>query len=108
MQPGKLSEIIAIQSLSATQSASGAQVQSWATTINTRANLRSQSGLRRNQQAIISDSDISTVIVIFRIRRRPGVTDSMRIVNRSLIYDIKACVPTDKRDFIDLHCEKVS
>lgn len=104
MQPGKLNERIAIQSLSSAQSSSGAQVQTWTTIINTRANLKNQSG----RQVLESDSDVSLVKVIFRIRRRPGVTDSMRIVNRSLIYDIKACVPTDKRDFIDLHCEKVS
>ncbi len=51
---------------------------------------------------IKSDKEAMQVSGSVRIRNRPGITTAMRLIHKSIVYDIKAVLPDGQNEYIDL------
>lgn len=103
MSAGQLRDRINIKRKAAGQDAIGQPVTSWELVASVWADIRHQSGL----SAIKGGADVSTVKASIRIRHRAGLDAGMRVVHGATIYDIKAVLPDDARQYVDLVCEVI-
>lgn len=104
VKAGALSSRVTIQSPSSTQDTAGQPIPTWATLATVWANIRHLSGV----ESIKADAESSTVKASIRIRKRPDIDASMRVVLGTTNYQIRAVLPDElDRDKIDLVCEVV-
>lgn len=104
MDAGKLNQRINIEQRTSDQDAAGQPVETWSLVAAVWASIKYPTGL----SAIKADADTSVVKASIRIRRRSGLNAGMRVVQTSAIFDIKAVLPAEDRQFIDLVCERIS
>ncbi len=98
MSAGKRDKRITIQSPSASQSADGQMVNTWATFATVWASIKHKSGA----SSIQSDSDTSSIKASIRILRLDGVNSGMRVVHGTTVYAIEAVLPDEKNIHLDL------
>ena len=104
VRAGALNSRVTIQSPTATQDAAGQPIPTWAEVATVWANVRHLSGV----ESIKADAEASTVKASIRIRKRPDIDASMRVVHGASNYQIRAVLPDEvDRDKIDLVCEVV-
>lgn len=104
MQAGRLRHRVTIEELTVTLDSDGAQVETWLP-ISLRllsAEITALSG-RELLAAAAVQSKVTTRI---RLRYRPGIRPTMRVVHRDEIYSIEAVVPDpgSRVDYVTLHC----
>ncbi len=104
MRAGKLRHVVTLQSRVETQDPStGAMVVTWPLfEADVRADVRYLGGLETLKTAAPTAVKKCSV----RIRYRPGVVETMRVVHDGENFDIKAVLPDDTgRRYLDLACE---
>lgn len=106
MEPGSLKARLILQQPSTTQDAVGQPVVGWTEVARVWGDVRYQSGL----ESIRAGADTSVAKVSVRIRRRPGITAAMRLVDATsaVVYQINAQLPDSGKDSIDMVCEVVT
>ena len=104
VRAGALNSRVTIQSPTATQDAAGQPIPTWADVATVWANVRHLSGT----ESIKADAESSTVKASIRIRKRPDIDASMRVVLGTTNYQVRAVLPDEiDRDKLDLVCEVV-
>lgn len=102
MQAGKLRDYVTLQQAGEVQDSAGQMIPGWTQVAMIWAEIRYLSGL----QAVRAGASVSVEKVSIRIRHRPGVVASMRVVDiGGVIYSIDAVLPNKQsRAFMDLVC----
>lgn len=100
MRAGTLKQLVALQTLQATQGADGQPSQTWVTVAAPWCNIRHLNGA----EALRSGAPVSTVACSVRMRKRVA-TPGQRILTASgAIYDVRAVLPENTGEYIDLVC----
>ena len=89
MQAGKLRRRIEIQRRTATQDDYGQPLTTWTTEITTQAEFEPLNG----RELVAAQAVQSEVTHTVTIRYRAGISPSMRVVHRGILYGIEAVVP---------------
>ena len=98
---GRLNRRVILQSRQSGQDAIGQALTAWIDGATVWANIRHGSGA----EAIKASADVSTTRASIRIRRRAGINAGMRVNASGVIYEIKAVLPDENGEYIDLVCE---
>ena len=106
MRAGTLTDLVSLQEPGTVQDEIGQPVPGWTEVASLWANIRYMSGL----ESIRAEASVSVTKVSIRIRKRAGITSSMRIVDaQGTVYAIESVLPNlQNRDQIDLVCEVVA
>ena len=100
MQAGKLREFVALQSKAVTRDAIGAEVVTWTTD----ATLPAEVVYLRGREFFAAAQMQSQVDVRIVLRYRDGVTTDHRILWNGQPYDIRAVLPSARRNSLELMC----
>lgn len=104
MNAGRLRHRVDFQRLEVTQDSDGAQVELWVNSFPTMisAEIMPLSG----RELIAADAVQSKVNTRIRIRYRPGIVASMRVVHRGTYYNIEAAIPDPDsgESYLTLNC----
>ena len=102
MRAGQLRHLIALQALVPGQDSVGQPVQAYSTVASVHADIRYPKGL----ESTLSNMPVGVTTASIRIRYRPGVVPTMRVLHGSTVFDIKAVLPDPTgRIYLDLSCE---
>lgn len=82
---------ITVQQRSTTQDAAGEQLDAWTTFITRRAAIQRTPG----REAFAAAQDNGRVPTVFEMRYVDGVTNAMRVVFDSRVFDIKSAIDPD-------------
>lgn len=105
MRAGALNTRVTIQSRSTAQDEIGQPIDSWQAVATVWADVRPGTGL----EAVRAGAPVSVVRSSIRIRRRSDVTNAMRVLVGSTVYEIEAAIPGGSRqEYTDLVCKVVS
>ena len=104
MRAGKLDRTIALQQLTEAVSPAGTVTTAWATFATVRAELVGNTITEAGYAFGEADADAR----VFRIRFRPDLTNSVRVIYDGRAFDIAATVEIGRRRGIQLSCEAVS
>jgi SPP1 family predicted phage head-tail adaptor len=99
MSAGDLDQRITIQSPPVGQDETGEPLQVWADFAQTWAKVEDLSG----RQYIAAQAAQNPVQAKIRIRHRPGVVATMRVLHGADVYDIQAVLKVEAR-WLDLMC----
>lgn len=100
---GTLRHRISIEQRATGADALGQPVETWELVAAVWANVRHPGGL----EALKAGADVAIVRASIRIRHCTGLTAGMRVTHDGRHYDIKAVLPDDRRQHVDLLCEEV-
>lgn len=92
---------VAIQHLDTVDGPSGEPSSTWLDLVTLWAKIDDMTG----RQYIAASATQNPVITRIRIRYRPGITPSMRVIEGADIYDIDAVLGQDRR-WLDLMCTR--
>jgi len=105
MRAGQLRTRITIERPSPEQDGAGQPIESWKPVVTVWADLRTVSGL----ETIRAGAETAIVKASARIRWRPGLDSSMRVLAGGSVFQITAVLPDlSRRQYIDLVLEKTS
>jgi SPP1 family predicted phage head-tail adaptor len=100
MDAGRLNSRVVIEQRTASKDAFGQPYEVWTTVATVWAWILHSSGL----ETIKANADTSVVKASIRVRYRPEVTAAMRVKHHDIVYEIKAVLPADNGEFMDLVC----
>ena len=103
MRAGRLSSRVTIQQRTDAQNEIGELVPTWSTLSAVWADVRHNSGI----ETIKAGASTSVVKASIRIRFRTDVAADMRVVKGADVYEIKAVLPDQGREYCDLVCELI-
>lgn len=101
---GDLRDRITLLVQTSAQDAAGQPVEAWVEHLRTWANVRFPSGLA----AIKADAAVSAVRASVRIRYRANLPDGLRAHINGDAYRVTAMLPDQRRQWLDLVCERVA
>ena len=101
MRAGALNLSVDIQSLTATQDATGQPVESWSTFATVYANRRDVRGRERFE----ADQTIAVRSATYRIRWLAGLNETMRIVDAGTTYRIVGIADDYARGWMEISAE---
>lgn len=101
---GDLRDRITLLVQTSAQDAAGQPVEAWAEYARTWANVRFPSGLA----AIKADAAVTAVKASVRIRYRAVLPDGLRAQINGDVYRVLAILPDQRRQWLDLVCERVA
>mgnify|MGYP003380035594 CR=1 FL=1 len=88
MNPGALDQRVTLERFTATQDTTGQMIEAWAPLASVWASLEPQAG-REFIAAGAQQSELTTKI---RIRHRPGITSSDRVIHDGTTYNIQSVI----------------
>lgn len=95
---------IAVQSKPNGSDANGDKIKEWSEVCKVWADIRTAGGLERIRAGAVASSTQASI----RIRTRPGLDASMRIVHGSTTYNILSVPPAELNNvYMDLVCEVI-
>lgn len=98
MRAGKLRDSITIQHKIDTPDAFGQPVSAWSDLATVWANVLFNNG----KEAISSQSEVAMKAASMRIRWRTDIITGMRVIFNGETYNIKAVLPAQNREYLDL------
>lgn len=101
---GDLRDRITLLVQTTAQDAAGQPLETWVEHARTWANVRFPSGLAH----IKADAAVSGVKASVRIRYRANLPDGLRAQIRGEAYRVTAILPDQRRQWLDLVCERVA
>lgn len=101
---GDLRDRITLLVQTSAQDAAGQPIETWSEYARTWANVRYPSGLA----AIKADAAVTAVKASVRIRYRAGLPDGLRAQINGDAYRVLAILPDQRRQWLDLVCERVA
>ncbi|WP_343728519.1 phage head closure protein [Duganella sp.] len=102
MRSESLRDRIAIQRRAVGQDEIGQPVEAWEEVTKVWANIRHPSGI----EAARAGASTSLVRASIRIRYRADCSAGMRVVHKTMVYDIQAVLPDEvRKDYVDLVCQ---
>ena len=102
MDTGSLNKRIQIEKRGQEQDAAGQPVAGWVPHVKLWANIRHVNGV----QTIKAGAPTTVLQASMRIRYRTDVDESMRVIFKGKVYEIKAAIPDEvTREHVDLVCE---
>ena len=103
MRAGRLHSRVTIQQRTDAQNDIGELVPTWTALAAVWADVVHNSGL----ETIKADASASIVRASIRVRFRTDVKADMRVVKGADVYEVKAVLPDQGREYCDLVCELV-
>lgn len=104
MKASTLNALVTIQAPQAGQDAVGQPLAGWSDLVKVWANVRHGNGM----EAVRAGAPVSVVKASIRIRRRDDVTNAMRVLVGSTVYEVEAVIQDEvKREYTDLVCQVV-
>jgi SPP1 family predicted phage head-tail adaptor len=104
MRAGLLSKRVTIQQFSESQNDYGEPVKSWTTYVTRWAKITDVSG----REEFSNFQTVSSVLTLFRVRYKSGITTKMRISHNSNYYNILSVKEIGRQEGIDLLAEAVA
>lgn len=100
----KLNRRVTLQRPSAGKDALGQPNTTWQDVVTVWAHIRNENGM----QMLKAGAEVSKLKASIRIRYRIGLTEDMRVIYGSLVYQVAAIVPDEEgKQFIDLVVEAI-
>lgn len=104
MKAGKLTEAITIQRATYTVNAAGTPGETWASI----ATLRAEKVEQATTEAIRNFGASDEELVVFRARFLDGITNADRLLWRGAAFNIKQVAPIERRQGVELRCQRVT
>lgn len=101
---GDLRDRVTLLVQTSAQDAAGQPIEAWSEHLRAWANVRFPSGLA----AIKADAAVSAVKASVRIRYRKNLPDGMRAQINGEAYRVMAILPDQRRQWLDLVCERAA
>ena len=101
MRSAYLNNRVLIQSKTLLRDSFGQSIPTWTDFANLWANVLFQNGKEFNA----SNKEIAQTLASVRIRYRLDITTQMRVVFRGINYNIKAVLPDNGHEYVDLAVE---
>lgn len=103
MNPGKYRHIITIEQATGTQDEYGAETKTWSEF----AKLWAEIYTKKTTEHVVNDKITPVSMVILRTRYKPGITEAMRIVKGSTVYEILGINNIEERNItLEFTCKK--
>lgn len=101
MRAGALRHLVTLQSMAPSRDAAGGVIKTWTSVITAWADIRYLNGL----ETMRADAPVAVARASIRIRYRPDVVASMRVLYGVTVFDIQSVLPDPTgRHYIDLAC----
>lgn len=96
-----MNEKITIQAPPTTKDAAGQVVGGWTDLVTVWSDIKWQTGA----EVLRAGLPVSTVRISAMVRERSDIDNTMRLLHKGKLYDIKSVLPSDDRRFMFLVCE---